>query len=104
NVANADTGDRACDHYHRWRADLALLRELGVGAYRFSISWPRILPTGTGAVNARGLDWYERLVDALLDSGIQPWLTLYHWDLPQPLEDAGGWPNRATADAFARLA
>jgi beta-glucosidase len=104
NVANGDTGDAACDHYRRWRDDVALLRELGLGAYRFSIAWPRIVPDGTGKINAAGLDWYERLVDALLESGIQPWVTLYHWDLPQPLEDAGGWPERATADAFARFA
>jgi beta-glucosidase len=100
-VLNGDTGDVACDHYFRWRDDVALLRELGVGAYRFSIAWPRILPSGRGAVNEAGLDWYDRLVDALLQSGIQPWVTLYHWDLPQPLEDAGGWPERATAEAFA---
>ena len=103
-VRNGDTGDVACDHYHRWREDLALLGELGVGAYRFSIAWPRIFPTGSGEPNAIGLDWYERLVDALLAAGIQPWVTLYHWDLPQPLEDAGGWPERSTADAFARFA
>ncbi len=103
-VLNGDTGDQACDHYHRWREDVGLLRELGVGAYRFSIAWPRILPTGRGRVNVAGLDWYERLVDALLEGGIEPWVTLYHWDLPQPLEDAGGWPERTTADAFAEFA
>ena len=103
-ILNGDNGDAACDHYHRWREDVALLAQLGTGAYRFSVSWPRILPNGTGPVNAKGLDWYERLVDGLLECGIQPWLTLYHWDLPQPLEDAGGWPNRATADAFVRFA
>jgi beta-glucosidase len=103
-VLDGDTGDVACDHYHRWREDLAILRDLGVGAYRFSIAWPRIVADGTGAPNAAGLDWYERLVDALLESGIEPWVTLYHWDLPQPLEHAGGWPERATADAFARYA
>ena len=103
-VLNGDTGDVACDHYHRWREDLALLSELGVGAYRFSIAWPRIFPTGSGKPNLAGLDWYDRLVDALLAAGIQPWPTLYHWDLPQPLEDAGGWPARTTADAFARFA
>jgi beta-glucosidase len=100
-VLNDETGDVACDHYHRWREDVALLGDLGVGAYRFSIAWPRVVPTGSGASNTAGLDWYERLVDALLESGIQPWVTLHHWDLPQPLEDAGGWPERATADAFA---
>ncbi|MCA1644475.1 MAG: beta-glucosidase [Chloroflexi bacterium] len=101
-VLNGDTGDVACDHYHRWPEDLALLRDLGVGAYRFSIAWPRIIAAGSGAPNVAGLDWYERLVDALLELGIAPWVTLYHWDLPQPLEDAGGWPERSTADAFAR--
>jgi beta-glucosidase len=104
NVLNGDSGDEACDHYHRWRDDLALLRDLGVSAYRFSVAWPRILPNGSGEPNVAGLDWYERLVDALLDSGIQPWVTLYHWDLPQALEDAGGWPERVTADAFAHYA
>ncbi len=103
-VLNGDTGDVAADHYHRWREDLAILRDLGVAAYRFSIAWPRIIPTGSGAPNAAGLDWYERFVDALLEHSIQPWVTLYHWDLPQPLEDAGGWPARATADAFAHYA
>jgi beta-glucosidase len=103
-VLNGDTGDQACDHYHRWREDIGLMKELGLGAYRFSIAWPRVLPTGTGTVNTHGLDFYERLVDALLEAGIQPWLTLYHWELPQPLEDAGGWPERATADAFAGFA
>ncbi|HET6318591.1 MAG TPA: family 1 glycosylhydrolase, partial [Chloroflexota bacterium] len=103
-VVNGDTGDIACDHYHRWAEDLAILRDLGVGAYRFSIGWPRIVPTGSGPANSAGLDWYERFVDALLEHGIQPWPTLYHWDLPQPLEDAGGWPERATADAFAHYA
>ena len=102
-VLNGDTGDVACDHYHRWREDLALLTELGVVAYRLSVAWPRILPTGSGEPNSVGLDWYERLVDALLAAGIQPWVTLYHWDLPQPLEDAGGWPERTTADAFVRF-
>jgi beta-glucosidase len=104
NVLNGDTGDVACDHYHRWPEDLALMRDLGVGAYRFSIAWPRVIPDGGQTPNGAGLDWYERLVDALLEAGIQPWATLYHWDLPQPLEDAGGWPARATADAFARYA
>jgi beta-glucosidase len=99
-VRNGDTGDVACDHYHRWQDDIALMRELGVTAYRFSVAWPRIFPTGSGVPNEAGLEWYERLVDALLAAQIEPWLTLYHWDLPQPLEDAGGWPNRSTADAF----
>lgn len=100
-TAGGDTGDLACDHYHRWPEDLALLRELNLGAYRFSIAWPRILPEGRGSANEAGLAFYDRLVDALLAAEITPWVTLYHWDLPQALEDAGGWPNRATADAFA---
>ncbi|MGP3534436.1 GH1 family beta-glucosidase [Microbacterium sp. RD1] len=103
-VWNGDTGDIACDHYHRWEADLDLMAELGLGAYRFSIAWPRVIPAGTGAVNPAGLDFYSRLVDGLLERGIRPVATLYHWDLPQPLEDAGGWPARATADAFERYA
>ena len=90
----------ACDHYHRWREDVALLRDLGVGAYRLSIAWPRIVPAGRGAVNAAGLDFYDGLVDALLAAGIQPFVTLYHWDLPQQLQDAGGWAERDTAHAF----
>lgn len=103
-VWNGDTGDVACDHYHRWESDLDLMAELGLDAYRFSIAWSRILPTGTGEVNTAGLDFYSRLVDGLLARGIRPVATLYHWDLPQPLEDAGGWPERATADAFERYA
>ncbi|WP_026371085.1 GH1 family beta-glucosidase [Kallotenue papyrolyticum] len=98
---NGDTGDVACDHYHRWRDDIALMQALGLRAYRFSIAWPRIMPNGRGALNPAGLDFYDRLVDGLLAAGITPWATLYHWDLPQALEDAGGWPNRATAEAFA---
>ncbi|HEX9440553.1 MAG TPA: family 1 glycosylhydrolase, partial [Roseiflexaceae bacterium] len=100
-VLNGTTGDVACDHYHRWRDDIALMRELGLQAYRFSISWPRILPAGVGAVNAAGLDFYDRLVDGLLEAGIQPFVTLYHWDLPQALQDQGGWASRATVAAFA---
>lgn len=99
-VTNGDTGDLACDHYRRWRDDVDLLRELQLRAYRFSIAWPRILATGTSAVNQAGLDFYDRLVDQLLQAGITPWPTLYHWDLPQPLQDAGGWPNRETVDRF----
>ncbi|WP_051703496.1 GH1 family beta-glucosidase [Streptomyces sp. NRRL F-5630] len=95
------TGDVACDHYHRWPEDIALLAGLGVDAYRFSIAWPRVLPQGTGAVNAKGLDFYDRLTDALLAAGISPTATLYHWDLPQALEDRGGWRERATAEHFA---
>ncbi|HVK74185.1 MAG TPA: GH1 family beta-glucosidase [Kofleriaceae bacterium] len=103
-VAGGDHGDVACDHYVRWRDDLALMSELGLRAYRFSIAWPRVIPTGRGAVNARGLDFYDRLVDGLLAHGIAPVATLYHWDLPQVLEDAGGWPVRATAEAFVEYA
>ena len=99
-VENGDTGDVACDHYHRWQDDVALMRELNLNAYRFSIAWPRVIPAGTGPVNQAGLDFYDRLVDGLLEAGITPWATLYHWDLPQSLEDAGGWPAMATAEAF----
>ncbi len=101
-VRDGDTGDVACDHYHRWAADLDLVAELGLGAYRFSIAWPRVIPDGDGAINDRGLDFYDRLVDGLLERGIRPVPTLYHWDLPQALEDRGGWPERSTADAFGR--
>jgi beta-glucosidase len=103
-VWNGDTGDVACDHYHRWEADLDLMADLGLDAYRFSIAWPRIIPAGRGAVNPAGVDFYSRLVDGLRERGIRPVATLYHWDLPQVLEDAGGWPERATADAFAEYA
>jgi beta-glucosidase len=101
-VAGGDTGDRACDHYHRWREDIALMRSLALGAHRFSIAWPRVVPDGDGAINPAGLDFYDRLVDELLDAGITPYATLYHWDLPQALEDRNGWRSRATVDAFAR--
>lgn len=100
-TAAGETGDIACDHYHRWRDDIALMVALGVNAYRFSIAWPRILPTGRGTVNEAGLAFYDQLVDGLLAAGITPWVTLYHWDLPQALEDEGGWPNRETAAAFS---
>jgi beta-glucosidase len=103
-VSNGETGDVACDHYHRYREDVALMAQLGLDAYRFSVSWPRILPDGTGRVNEAGLDFYDRLVDELLAHGISPHLTLYHWDLPQALENAGGWPARSTAEAFAEYA
>ena len=101
-VVNGDTGDQAADHYHRTAEDIALMGELGLGAYRFSLAWPRILPEGTGAVNERGLDFYDRLVDDLLAAGITPFVTLYHWDLPQALQDKGGWANRDTVTAFRR--
>jgi beta-glucosidase len=100
-IAMGDTGAIACDSYHRYREDVRLLRALGLNAYRFSIAWPRIVPEGRGRVNAAGLAYYDRLVDALLDDGIEPFATLYHWDLPQPLEDRGGWPVRDTAGAYA---
>lgn len=103
-VLNGDTGDPADDHYHRYAEDIGLMRALNLGAYRFSIAWPRILPEGEGKVNQAGLDFYDRLVDALLEAGIRPWATLYHWDLPQPLEDRGGWPERDTALRFADYA
>jgi beta-glucosidase len=103
-VANGDNGDVACDHYHRWRDDIALMRDLGVQAYRFSVAWPRILPDGIGAVNQAGLDFYDRLVDGLLEAGITPFATLYHWDLPQALQDEDGWANRAIVGAFEKYA
>ncbi len=103
-VWNGDTGDVACDHYHRVDEDLDLMSDLGLEAYRFSIAWPRIVPTASGAVNQAGIDFYSRLVDGLLERGIRPVATLYHWDLPQYLEDAGGWTSRATTDAFERYA
>ncbi len=103
-IGDGSDASVACDHYHRFRDDVALMREIGVGAYRFSLAWPRILPAGGGRVNDAGLDFYDRLVDALLAADIEPWITLYHWDLPQELEDAGGWTNRATADAFVAYA
>lgn len=99
-----ETGDVACDHYHRWQEDVALMADLGVTAYCFSVSWPRVIPDGDGAVNPAGLRFYERLVDELLAHGIAPWPTLFHWELPQSLQDRGGWANRATVDAFARYA
>ncbi|MBV9789211.1 MAG: beta-glucosidase [Chloroflexi bacterium] len=101
---NGDTGDVACDHYHRWEADIKLMQDLGLQAYRLSIAWPRILPQGTGQPNVQGLDFYDRLVDGLLAANITPFITLYHWDLPQALQDRGGWANRETVDAFVEYA
>lgn len=98
------TGDVACDHYHRWLDDVELMADLGLEAYRFSIAWPRIMPQGRGTINSAGLDFYDRLVDALMERDIQPFVTLYHWDLPQALQDAGGWPERAMVDLFADYA
>lgn len=100
-IADRSNGDVACDHYHRWPEDIALMQALGIRAYRFSLSWPRILPDGRGRVNPAGLDFYSRLVDGLLEAGIAPCVTLYHWDLPQALQDAGGWPDRLLVEAFA---
>jgi beta-glucosidase len=103
-TANGDTGDVACDHYRRFRDDVKLMRELGLQSYRFSIAWSRVLPNGTGAVNQRGLDFYEQLVDALLAANIKPNATLFHWDLPAALDDRGGWLNRDVADWFGEYA
>ena len=103
-IADGGDGTLACDSYHRLEDDVALVRGLGVDAYRFSLAWPRIMPEGRGRVEKRGLDYYEQLVDGLLEAGIEPVATLYHWDLPQPLEDAGGWPERRTAEAFVEYA
>jgi beta-glucosidase len=99
-----ETGDVACDHYHRWREDIALMKDLGVRAYRFSIAWTRVMPDGVGPVNVAGIAFYRDLIEALLEAGIAPWPTLYHWDLPQALQDRGGWANRDTAEAFAAYA
>ncbi|WP_020521851.1 GH1 family beta-glucosidase [Catelliglobosispora koreensis] len=103
-VVRGETGDVACDHYHRSADDVRLMSKLGLGAYRFSVSWPRVQPGGSGPANQRGLDFYSRLVDDLLAQNITPFVTLYHWDLPQELEDAGGWPARDTAFRFAEYA
>jgi beta-glucosidase len=103
-VQDGSSGAIACDHYHRFAEDVRMMKGLGLQAYRFSIAWPRILPRGRGPVNARGLDFYSRLVDTLLEAGIQPFATLFHWDLPQALQDEGGWPIRATAEAFVDYA
>jgi beta-glucosidase len=103
-IKNGDTGEVACDHYHRYSEDVALMRDIGIGAYRFSISWPRVLPRGRGAANEAGLAFYDRLIDALAAAGIEPWICLYHWDLPQALDDLGGWQNRDIAAWFADYA
>jgi beta-glucosidase len=103
-ISTGETGDVACDHYHRWREDVALMRELGCDAYRFSVSWPRVVPTGSGAVNEAGLAFYDRLVDELLRNGIRPFVTLYHWDLPEALQAKGGWSVPETVAAFGRYA
>lgn len=103
-IVDGDTGDVACDHYRRWESDLDLMAELGLRAYRFSIAWPRVQPSGTGPVNQAGLDFYDRLVDGLLARRIEPWVTLYHWDLPQALEDRGGWTDPMIIDHLAEYA
>lgn len=103
-IDNADNGDIACDHYHRYNEDLDLIQWLGVNAYRFSIAWPRVIPSGVGAPNRVGIDFYDRLIDGALERGITPWPTLYHWDLPQALQDKGGWNNRDCAYWFADYA
>jgi len=103
-VWTGENGDVACDHYHRWPEDVGLMKDIGIQAYRFSVSWPRVLPRGRGRVNDKGLDFYDRLIDAVLAAGIQPWLCLYHWDLPQALDDLGGWTNRDVAGWFADYA
>lgn len=103
-IVNDENGDVAADHYHRWKEDIALMSELGIKAYRFSTAWPRILPEGTGRVNKKGLDFYDRMVDELLKRKIEPYVCLYHWDLPQTLQEKGGWPNRETTHYFVEYA
>ncbi|HVU16688.1 MAG TPA: GH1 family beta-glucosidase [Candidatus Didemnitutus sp.] len=103
-IHNGDTLDEGCDHYRRYAADFALMRSLGVKHYRLSLAWPRLFPSGDGAVNQRGIDFYRRLFDSMAEHGIRPWVTMFHWDLPQSLEDRGGWPKRSVVDAFARYA
>ena len=103
-VANGDNGDVACDHYHRFEEDLDLMKWMGVDAYRFSVAWPRVIPNGIGSVNKAGLDFYDRLIDGALERGIEPWLTMYHWDLPQALQDKGGWNNRQIVQWFEEYA
>ncbi len=103
-IRNGDTGDIAADSYHRWREDVELVKSMGLGAYRFSIAWPRIAPNGNGDWNQNGFNYYDGIVDALLEAGIQPWITLYHWDLPQALQNRGGWQNEDTARAFGAYA
>jgi beta-glucosidase len=100
-IKDGDTGDVACDSYHRWREDISLMRAMNLNSYRFSIAWPRIQPSGLGPADSKGIDYYSRIVDALLEAHIRPFVTLYHWDLPQSLDDAGGWPNRDTASRYA---
>jgi beta-glucosidase len=103
-IVDNSSGAVACDHYHRWESDLDLMRSLAIGSYRFPVAWPRVLPQGRGRINRRGLDFYDRLVDGLLDRGISPLATLYHLDLPQALQDRGGWENQDSADWFSDFA
>lgn len=103
-IADRSDGTNACDHYHRWESDLDLMKDLGLQAYRFSIAWPRVIPNGKGPLNETGLQFYDRLIDGLLKRGIEPWVTLYHWDLPLALDDKGGWLNRDTTSLFADYA
>jgi beta-glucosidase len=103
-IKDGSSGDIACDFYGRYREDIALMRSLGLDAFRFSVAWPRVIPDGRGRVNTRGLDFYDRLVDDLLAAGVEPYVNLFHWDLPLPLQDAGGWPRRSTAERFAAYA
>jgi beta-glucosidase len=103
-ISGGDTGDIACDHYHRWQDDINLMKEIGLQAYRFSISWPRLIPEGRGEINQSGIDFYSQLVDELLEKEIEPYITLYHWDLPQAMQDQNGWPARSTAEAFVEYA
>ena len=103
-IAGGATGDVACGHFHRYPADIALMREIGLKGYRFSIAWPRIFPSGSGRPNREGLDFYRRLIDDLHAAGITPYVTLYHWDLPEPLQDRGGWTNRDTVRRFGEYA
>jgi beta-glucosidase len=100
NILEGHTGDTACDHYHLWKEDIKIMKQMGLQAYRFSISWPRILPNGTGQINQKGLDFYSQITDELLNNNILPFITLYHWDLPQMLQENGGWTNREICDAF----
>ena len=104
NIKNGDTGDVAADSFHRWQGDVQLVKDMGLGAYRFSIAWPRIDPNGDGSWNPKGFAYYDRLVDALLEAGVQPWMTLYHWDLPQALQDRGGWQSEETVQRYTAYA
>ncbi len=104
NIKNGDTGDAAADSFHRWQGDVQMVKDMGLGAYRFSIAWPRIDPNGDGSWNPKGFAYYDRLVDALLEAGVQPWVTLYHWDLPQALQDRGGWQSEETVQRYTAYA